>query len=278
MIPKTIEQQMQEKVAYIKTRASALDRFAPKAPAKAMETATELLISGLAAQHFTILPNSEVVIDVEGLYSVVITEDEDDAVMCDICFDSSLIQPAMPSVLFFKAPVATTLLGSQDRLRVEPHELSDDIKAFFALLCAAVVRDFWVLEHKARQRVYQTRTQKVKERVGTGKDRHVVITKSHIYLPRFQYSLSDYESDNHKVSEEARVTLSPHLVSGHIRRLPEGHQPSKQSKNHAAEYGIKLPDGGTFVRPHEKGKSERLLTYRSRSAFEILFSIESKKR
>ena len=288
--PQFIEKQMQaplqQAVDRIKKRASVLDRFAQKAPDTAMQTATELIVSGLAAQHFTILPNSEVILGVEGLYKVVITEDaEADAVNCDIHFDDEDI--ATPSVLIFKYEINTDLyertfdtkvmFSGSNRMVIVPHELPDGIKAFFCLLCATIVRDFWVLEHKARQRVYQNRTIKVKERVGTGKDRHVVITKTHRYLPRVKYDLSAYEGADRKISEQVRVTLSPHLVSGHIRQLPEGHKASAESKEHAAEFGISLAPGCTFVRPHQKGASERLLnTYRSKSALELIFSTSEK--
>ena len=40
--------------------------------------------------------------------------------------------------------------------------------------------------------------------------------------------LSVYQTTK-TVQHQARVTLSPHLVSGHIRRLPEGHQASEEA-------------------------------------------------
>jgi len=42
------------------------------------------------------------------------------------------------------------------------------------------------------------------------------------------------------------------MVRGHLRRLPEGQHPSESART-AAAYGIVLPPGHTFVRPHTRG-------------------------
>lgn len=269
----------------IQEYALALDHYAQKSPEKAMETANELVISGLAAQHFTIIPKSEVILNVDGLHKVVIDEVDTDSCACDLYFDAE--SEIMCSLLVFKHNAFDTreghtpeILAQTDknmpgvwgnRLFVTPHELPEKIKSFFCLLCATIVRDFWVLNHATRQKVYQNRTEKVRERVGTGKDRHLQITKIHRYIPRVRYDLSAYEGTDRKVSEQVRVTLSPHLVSGHLRQLPKGHTASEKAKQNAAEYGVILAPGVTFVSPHEKGQVEQMRTYRSRSALELIF-------
>lgn len=43
------------------------------------------------------------------------------------------------------------------------------------------------------------------------------------------------------------------LVRGHLRRLPEGWSPSARAREAARDYGIVLPGGHTFVRPHARG-------------------------
>lgn len=274
-------------VQQIKSRAEALEHFAQKTPDSAMDTANELVVSGLAAQHFTILPKSEVILDVDGLYKIVIVEDEEDAVVCQIYFNHDDL--IFASVLIFKHELDIsgkdrTLVDEKhhkravksmfsERFAFNPHELPEKIKSFFCLLCAVIVRDFWVLEDKARHRVYQKKTQKIRERVGTGKDRHLVVEKIHRYIPRVRYDLSAYEGTDSKISEEVRITLSPHLVSGHLRRLPEGHKPSEQAKQHAQDFGITLAPGHTFVRPHRKNEVEQMRTYRSRSALKLIFEI-----
>ena len=139
------------------------------------------------------------------------------------------------------------------------------------------VRDFWVIEERAAERAYQKITEKTRERQGTGKDRKLVITKDYTFIPRFQYDLSAYQKHPSAVSHQARVTLSPHLVSGHLRRLPEGWKRSASAEEHAAEFGIQVGEGQTFVRPHKRGEIEQLRTYRSRSALELIFATGPKE-
>jgi hypothetical protein len=43
------------------------------------------------------------------------------------------------------------------------------------------------------------------------------------------------------------------LVRGHLRRLREGQHPSASARAAASSYGIVLPPGHTFVRPHARG-------------------------
>jgi len=43
------------------------------------------------------------------------------------------------------------------------------------------------------------------------------------------------------------------LVRGHLRRLREGQHPSASAQAAASSYGIVLPPGHTFVRPHARG-------------------------
>lgn len=113
---------------------------------------------------------------------------------------------------------------------------------------------------------------RTRQREGTGKDRKLVITKDHTFIPRFQYDLSSYQNHPRVISHQARVTLSPHLVSGHLRKLPEGWKRSEQAEEHASEFVIQVGEGQTFVRPHKRGEVEQLRNYRSRSALALLFS------
>jgi len=52
---------------------------------------------------------------------------------------------------------------------------------------------------------------------------------------------------------EAAAVRRAHAVSGHIRRLPRGSKPSASARAAAREWGIELPRGYTFVRPHVRG-------------------------
>lgn len=54
-------------------------------------------------------------------------------------------------------------------------------------------------------------------------------------------------------SEDRQRARWAHTVRGHLRRLPAGHRRSVAAEAAAAEHGIVLPDGYTFVRPHARG-------------------------
>jgi hypothetical protein len=101
----------------------------------------------------------------------------------------------------------------------------------------------------------------------------MIVEKDYTFIPRFSYDLSVYQTTK-TVQYQARVMLSPHLVSGHIRRLPSGHQASAEAIQNAQEFGIRFSDGETFVKPHERGEIEQLRNYRSRSAMQLLFGGE----
>lgn len=238
-----------------------LRAFAQSAPEASLETAQELVGAGLAAKHFFIAPNSQVTLEHPHLHHLKITEFED-SVICNIHITDAPATGTEPSVTLWKA---------DRKFSVTPEGLGLEIEAFLVLLCAAIIRDFWVLETRARQRTYQTRTEKKRERQGTGKSRKRVVTKEWTFIPRFQYDLNAYQSHPRKVSHEVRVTLSPHLVSGHLRKLPEGWKRSETAEKTATEFGIQLEDGQTFVKPYKKGEVEQMRTYRSRSALELLF-------
>lgn len=241
-------------------RLKPLLAFSDAAPEQAMESAIELARGGLVSKHFTISPNSQVQLGHPNLDNIRFTELED-SVVCRIFTHSGTPTETEPSVIFWK---------EKANFSVIPEELDLQIKGFLCLLSAAILRDFWVLENRSRQRAYQTRTEKERKREGKGKDRKRTVLKTYTFIPRFQYDLSTYDGSK-KVSREVRVTLSPHLVSGHFRKLPGDWKASDTAKDAAAEFGLTLTDGYTFVRPHERGEIEQMRTYRSRSAFELIF-------
>lgn len=256
----------QEQVEATGTRSLApLEAFANHAPAKAMETATELIQGGLAAKQFVIPARARVMLHHPNLHHLYLAEFQE-TVICRIHVSDAPPTDTEPTVTIYKNPV---------NFGTVPEDLPPTIQSFLCLLCASVVRDFWVMESRARQRTYQTRTEKQRRREGRGKDRKLVVEKDYIFIPRFQYDLSVYQDKPQtEIQHEVRVTLSPHLVSGHIRNLPENWKASEEAKENAAEFGIHLQEGQTFVRPHERGEVEQLRTYRSRSAVELLFGTQ----
>lgn len=55
--------------------------------------------------------------------------------------------------------------------------------------------------------------------------------------------------------EERRIIQRrAHQVRGFLRRLPHGQRPSEQAIDNALFYGLIVPDGYTFVRPHVRGR------------------------
>ena len=227
-----------------------LSAFTEHAPEEAMETAQELIDSGLASQHFHIRDRSRVLINHPNLHHLRFVE-FDDSVVCRIFIHEGPPTDTEPSVTVWK--------DANRGFTVTPEVVTPEIGSFLVLLCATIVRDFWVLEERTRGREYQKRTEKTRRREGRGKDRKLVIEKDYIFIPRFQYDLASYADRQRTVAHQARITLSPHLVSGHLRKLPDGWKVSEQAKQHAAEFGIHLRDGHTFVRPHERGEIERLM-------------------
>lgn len=244
-----------------------LRAFVNSVPEKAVETASELVRAGHIAKHFAITPDSRVVLGHPNLHLIRVTEFED-SVVCRLRLDDGPPTETEPSITIWTKSEALGKFG------VVPEALGDPIKAFLCLLCASIVRDFWVLENRTRQRTYQTRTEKKRERVGTGKERQLKVEKLYTFIPRFQYDLNAYQDRAKEVSHQTRVTLSPHLVSGHFRKLPADWKASDEAREHAREFGLTLTEGYTFVRPHERGEIEQMRTYRSRSAFELIFGEE----
>ena len=241
-----------------------LRAFVNSTPEEAIATANELVRAGHIAKHFAITPNSVVTLGHPNLHALRVTEIEG-SVVCRLQIVEGIATDVEPTVTIW---TADDLLG---KFTVVPEELDAPIKEFLCLLCAGIVRDFWVLENRTRQRSYQTRKEKKRERVGTGKDRKLTVEKQYTFIPRFQYDLNAYQDRAKQVSYETRVTLSPHLVSGHFRRLPADWKASDEAREHAKEFGLTLTEGYTFVRPHERGEIEQMRTYRSRSAFELIF-------
>ena len=73
------------------------------------------------------------------------------------------------------------------------------------------------------------------------------------FTPRRVYNSAKRKA---KTRNEFEQEIRRYFVAGHIRRLPEGQQASRDAINHAREYGIEIPDGYTFVRPYEAGQEK----------------------
>ncbi len=125
------------------------------------------------------------------------------------------------------------------------------------------VRDFLVVED--RERVFGSR--KLRRRI-QGRD-----IKTIIYLPRVRYS------GIHPSRMEPETTAglrTKHSVNHHLRKARDA---SPGQRFLAMSYGISIPEGFTFVRPHERGigqTEDRIRIYRSRSASQMIFDAVDK--
>jgi hypothetical protein len=151
------------------------------------------------------------------------------------------------------------------RLRQDDGEpvWNDDAEVSLKLIGAAIVRDFLVVEE--RQGLFGTRNFRKRIR---GRNLRTII-----YLPRVRYSTPhpDQMPLSGKPAERVR-----HSVSSHLRRAKTA---SAAQRFLAQRYGMQLPQGFTFVRPHERGsvaEEARIRIYRSRSASEMIFEVVNK--
>ena len=215
--------------AKAKAALEPLTAFVKAAPERSAEIADELITAALRSQHFTISSRSQVLLSHPNLHGLILQE-FDDCVVCRVHVTDGPADDTEPIVTIWKPEIESVVDPQQldARFSFAPSEIDKGIQLFLILLCASIVRNFWVLEERTRQTLYQRRTKKRRKREGKGKARKMIVEKDYTFIPRFSYDLSVYQTTK-TVQYQARVMLSPHLVSGHIRRLPSGHQASAEA-------------------------------------------------
>jgi hypothetical protein len=125
------------------------------------------------------------------------------------------------------------------------------------VLLACIIRDFWIVEE--RERVfgpsYMTRkTPRLKSEWGD---------KVIVYIPRIHY-VGDIKNNAEALN---LVSRRAHFVIGHLRKALHA---SEDQIILARKYGIVVPEGFTFVRPHRRGDQAQEHIYRSRSALNCI--------
>ncbi len=122
-------------------------------------------------------------------------------------------------------------------------------------LVAAIARDFFVCEERDTHYTVQStpRTQR-KSRLG------IKIR----YLPRFRVRYVGLREQEYR---SQRVQVVGHHVCGHLRRCKTA---SPLQLRLANQLNVEVPDGFTFVQPHDRGGHSRVL-YRSRSALRMIY-------
>lgn len=73
------------------------------------------------------------------------------------------------------------------------------------------------------------------------------ITTSFVYIPRTYYVGQSVSNVRQPINKSSR---NPHGVVGHLRKA----KPTEEAIREARKYGIELPDGYTFVKPHHRGE------------------------
>ena len=88
-----------------------------------------------------------------------------------------------------------------------------------------------------------------------------------MYLPRIRY-VNKFKDESDGLNLKARA---PHFVVGHLRKAV---QASEDQIILARKFGIIVPEGFTFVRPHRRGDAAQERIYRSRSALQCLQALK----
>jgi hypothetical protein len=141
------------------------------------------------------------------------------------------------------------------------NEQALSVGAAVKLLLAAIVRDFWVVEE--REKVFATRRGEQSIRRKDRGDEPCIV-----YLPRMRYV--GHADTQRCESELDHYERRAHFVRPHLRKADH---PSDHQLFLAKRFGFEVPVGYTFVRSHERGRNERQVVYRSRSALQSLYTV-----
>jgi hypothetical protein len=135
------------------------------------------------------------------------------------------------------------------------------IQAGVKLLLSAVIRDFWVVEDREAVFSHRLATERLPGERSDPTGPRIV------YLPRIRYV--DRPNLDRCKTELDHHERRAHFVRAHLRRVEH---PSEHQLFWAQRYGFEVRPGYTFVRPHERGKQQQQVVYRSRSALQSLYT------
>jgi HJR/Mrr/RecB family endonuclease len=146
---------------------------------------------------------------------------------------------------------------------------SDDHLFTLAALSSSIFRDFSVSE----TRLYERKKRITRKKAGKQRQ---LSAKKIIYLPRFKTKYLDDSPIIKEVGEklERVIERREHDVSAHLRKIR--HLASQIQLALAHDYGIEVPPGFTFVRPHHRSGIKRETIYKSRSALGLLIEASRK--
>ncbi len=166
----------------------------------------------------------------------------------------------------------TVRLDTQERHWILYQRLSTDPReeAMILLGLSAVIRDFLVVDKTATG--FRSERRRSKAHWQRPDNAGYVC----VYLPRRRSDGSRHKPVEMQLDElqdgleRWRAGRRGGPVSGHVRRLPEGWSASDEQVLLSHIYGIRVPDGHTFVAPHERGDTAPKIFHRSRSAVAAL--------
>jgi hypothetical protein len=232
---------------------------------------TELLVNAYGSKAYTIARPSEVLLQVGDIKSVVLKEVPTNGCIYKVRYRDDLVSFGQIALRgsetgdllcehFSTGAVTAYIWDMSTRNDVTEENPFTSGSNEFALV-ASLVRDFLVCEERDRQYAVDPGT---KERAS--RDSRVVIR----YLPRFRVRYIGIREAEYK---QASAEVTGHHVSGHLRRVRSA---SPLQLQIAKEFDIQVPDGFTFVRPHDRGGHARVY-YRSRSALRLLYGSASNR-
>ena len=231
------------------------------------EVGTEMLINAYGSRTYTIDQVSEVLVQTGEIKSIVLLEASDHSFGYKVIYRNGTISLGQIKLSTEASGNLTcdhystnTVLGfitfDTDEEPTEQAKQAAGSGNEFALI-AAIIRDFLVCDEK--DSFYSGKGQPKKP--GTSKASSIVIR----YLPRFRVR---YIGIRHPEYKAHRGEVIGHHVSGHLRRCRIA---SPAQLVLARDFGIPVPEGFTFVRPHDRGEHSKVL-YRSKSALQLLYS------
>ncbi len=242
---------------------SELEDMLPQLPycddAEVCEEQANFLLAEASANKLSCIPSNAVVQIAIGPYHSIELREIGESVILAFRHQNGLVYffTCEPGKLFWDAALPYDEEDPEAEFRI--HVILSALK----LLVAAVIRDFWVVEH--REAIFEQRNvQRLSH--GTKKDSGPRI----VYLPRVKYECRENPNVASCANELDSMDRRSHLVAGHVRK---SRNPSKHQIALAERYGFSLPEGYTFVRPHERGNGNRDVIYRSRSALRSLYTV-----
>ncbi|MGE5300297.1 MAG: restriction endonuclease [Acidobacteriota bacterium] len=187
--------------------------------------------------------------------------DAADRVLLEMLKDGNVTRELLSDV---RPGKTTSTVSSPEELRRRIHEkvVFEDERFTLGLkiLLSAIIRDFWVVEQ--RERVFgkgMLARKSSRLRADWGK-------KTIVYLPRVRYvgTVTRGEEQLHV------ITRAAHFVTGHLRRAVKANELQIML---ARRFGVVVPEGFTFVKPHRRGDKAEERVYSSRSALQCLHAL-----